>query len=750
MKKLLSIILVSAMLIAAFAAVLPTGAGAAYGYLPGDANDDFDVTMKDVLLMRRYIAGLEEERDIDTVAADVVKDDDVSMKDVLAVRRYIAGLDDLEGNNEDGRYKVGAVSIGKRNIARYTVVVTPDTDPCVNKGADVLIDRINRACGYRLNKTNDESSVLGCKIIFYHDNDDEYGLGSDGFKVRVEENGDLSIFCGPKDHQRGAVYAAYHILEEFVGYRFLTAEVVNDVPSSRKKTHTEDVVYLYESENAAIPDGYDESIVPQITYRAISQVGRTDNNFSALHINDCDAAAHAEYGWRVGTLYIHAHSYAYQMAGKEHAYDNDEYINAHNLHNTQPCLTSDETYNKIIDYNRWLVEDRMTWGSGQWLGKDFTMVSCSPNDNTAFCPCKDCKAIYELEGSISGTVFRLANRVDEYMNDLFPGIQTYTIAYWDARRPPKYTRPRDTVCVCYCIGGCNNHPYDHTELCAENGGNPRLDQVNWDGSKTPSSNVDDIDYYLKWTELTNNIQIWYYSCIYTYYLTPAPNLFNIYNDLKFLASTGTTGVYFEGSGSARYCFEYLRGYLATRMMWNPFMSEEEFNDLMNEFLWIFYGDGWRNIRQYIDMSNYAGDLKGCWTNNYDRPWHLYDKEYFKEHYKEMAVLFDNAYEAAQTDAQRRRVLNCRMQCDFLGLSATYERDWTHGNDETRAEYKRRYEHLYNYIVDNDVYVASLSGSGRTGCENFPTSSADDKIIDTMEWLWEGCDGEWHFIGGRWQ
>ena len=743
MKKILSIILASAMLIAVIVSVVPAGAGATYGYVLGDANDDLDVSMKDVLLMRRFIAGIEEERNIDTVAADVDTDTNVTMKDVLAVRRYIAGLDELEGNNTDGRYKVDAISIGKRNIARYTVVVTPDTDPCVNKGANILIDRINKACGYRLNKAADPGSVDGCKIVFYHDNDDVYGLGSDGFKVKVETNGDLSIWCGPKDHQRGAVYASYHILEEFVGYRFLIADGYGSEGEGNG-----DVVYLYSSENAVIPEGYDEEIVPKITYRAIAQVGRSNTNFSALHINDCDAAASAEYGWRDTTLYIHAHSYAYQMAGIEHAYDWN-YIEAAGLPMTQPCLTADETYEKIIAFNRWLVEDRMTWGDGQWLGKHYTMVSCSPNDNTDFCKCQRCKKVYEIEGSISGTVFRLANRVDEYMNDLFPGIQTYTIAYWDARRPPKYTRPRDTICVCYCIGGCNNHPYDQTELCAACGGNPRLDQVNWDGSKSPSSNVDDIDYYLKWTELTNNIQIWYYSCLYTYYLTPAPNIFNIYNDIKYLASTGTTGVYFEGSGSARYCFEYLRGYLATRMMWNPYMSEEEYNDLIDEFLWIFYGDGWRYIRQYLEMSNYAGDLQGCWTNNYDRPWELYNQDYFEEHYKEMAVLFDNAYAEAKTGAQRSRVLNCRMQCDFLGLSATYDRDWVNGDAEARAEYKSRYVHLYNYIESNGVRVAGLSG-GAHGCENFPTSTADDKIIDPMEWLWEGCDGYWHYINGRWQ
>ena len=169
-----------------------------------------------------------------------------------------------------------------------------------------------------------------------------------------------------------------------------------------------------------------------------------------LHINNTQEAQKAKYGWRVGTLYIHAHSYAYQMAGIEHAYDQD-YLEANGLYNTQPCLTAEETYEKIVKFNTWLIEDRVTWGAqladGTWVGNDrlgetYTQVSCSPNDNTKFCTCTNCMKVYEEEGSISGTVFRLANRVSEKLEETYPTVETYTIAYWDARRPPKMTRPR--------------------------------------------------------------------------------------------------------------------------------------------------------------------------------------------------------------------------------------------------------------------------------------------------------------------
>ena len=74
----------------------PTGAdptATGVGALVGDANNDGAVNMKDVLAMRKYIAGMDTE--INATAADVNGDGAVNMKDVLVVRKYLAGLGDL-------------------------------------------------------------------------------------------------------------------------------------------------------------------------------------------------------------------------------------------------------------------------------------------------------------------------------------------------------------------------------------------------------------------------------------------------------------------------------------------------------------------------------------------------------------------------------------------------------------------------------------------------------------------------------
>ena len=63
--------------------------------LPGDINGDGSVDMKDVLLLRRSIAGLVTLTAAETTCADVNRDKSVDMKDVLLLRRVIAGLETI-------------------------------------------------------------------------------------------------------------------------------------------------------------------------------------------------------------------------------------------------------------------------------------------------------------------------------------------------------------------------------------------------------------------------------------------------------------------------------------------------------------------------------------------------------------------------------------------------------------------------------------------------------------------------------
>ncbi|MBQ7671006.1 MAG: DUF4838 domain-containing protein [Clostridia bacterium] len=738
MKKILSLLILAVMI----ASMIPFSApaNAAYGYLPGDANDDSAITISDVHAVRKYIAGIFSEKDISFVAADVTKDKNVTISDVLLLRKHLVGISDLEGNNENGKYKVNEIKLGGKNITRFTIVyprALEDESVCLTSAAYAATELqkyVKDACGYKLNIAYTDEVTEGYKIEYNFDDTDEFGL--EGFALEATDS-DFVIHCGSR---RAAVYATYTFLEDIVGWRFLT----------------DSVLYLYPSELINVPDGYYDEEIPTAEYRAI---GANDPGvyYAPLKINASEGGASAaskgdayKIGGAVGTTYLHAHSFVYYMAGFENR--NDPSLNSV-AGGEQPCMTSEETYNKIIDFMYKCIDWRTE--GGQVPGFHYTQVSCSANDNGNYCTCTECKNAYMLDGSVAGALIRLCNRVAEKFCADYPMLDIYTAAYAGAHVPPKMTRPDPRVNICFCSVGCNNHSLRNQDECAAAGGNPRLKtQKGYDGPNVNQSNVEWMDYIKGWLELTDNVWYWYYTDNWAYYVSSAPNLYNFWDDIKYLTELGVKGFYLEGDADRiNYSFEALRKYLMTKIMWNPEMSEEEYVNLMDEFLQIYYGEGWQNLKQYLEEVEIASDGIGCWTNNYDYPWDEYDEVYFRDNYDRFYDLFMAAYNAAETAAQKNRIEQCSLHMNFLGLSATFNCDYVSGDSASRAKYKERYTWLWNYYKNHPETLTMNTGFlahwiddnhldiGGMWC--FPSSP--DTPCDPMNWL---LDDESGFTGAR--
>ena len=729
-----------------------------HGFLPCDVNDDGSVNMKDILILRLLIAGAVNAKEIVPPAADADGNGNIDLKDILYLRKVLVGDDEPAGNNEDGAYRIGKITVGGRNIARYSILIPDDADECMQYSSQLLRMYISSACGISLNVTNTLNEEDSYYIEYRSDGDDEYSLGDEGYDILVKDDGNIVLTCGAK---RGALYATYYFLEKLIGWRFLNG----------------DMEYLYEKDNVDIPIGYTAHEVPVFSYRGVNMTGSTSDDFAALRLNAVDSegsrsAAAAQYGGGVGNLYLHGHSYEYQMSvGMKleeqkitdldspeamkifsvYAYNNsesDHYRDTNELATTQPCLTSDVTFERIMAFN-YLLYKKST-EEGKYPGVSFTMISCSPNDTERFCFCEKCKEVYSREGSLAGTVIRMSNRVAEAQREFCPGVGVYTIAYWDARKPPVYTAPEEDVCICFCISGCNNHTYDHPEECTQSGGNPRYPYKVWDNEKQQVvrageniSNDVDLDFYKGWTELTDNTMVWYYSTNFIYNIAPSPNIFNIYNDIKYVAEKGSSGVYFEGS-SYGFSFELLKGYLAARMLWDPLMSEEDFEKYLDEYLMIYYGDGWSNVKEYLCMQDNCGNANGCFMNNFDYPWDMYNKEYYRDNFDRFTALFDKAEEMAEGE-QKEHVRDARIHVLFLGLSATYDKCFLNGTQSEKEKYRKLYSELWNDLRYGDYCCVSYC-SGTAGLDNFPKSPND--IRDTMGWVSKNAQGEPDFTGYR--
>ena len=180
------------------------------------------------------------------------------------------------------------------------------------------------------------------------------------------------------------------------------------------------------------------------------------------------------------------------------------------------------------------------------------------------------------------------------------------------------------------------------------------------------------------------------------------------------------------------------------MMWNPMMSEEEFEGYLDEYLMICYGPGWQYIKDYVYEQDHCGNLQGCFMNNFDHPWEFYNIEYYRDNFDRFVEMFENAANATTDPNQLERLEKASIHVYFLGLSATYKSDWCEGDDAAKATYKERYDYLWNYINDNG-YMSGIDNrkdgykcidlpyhNGVGGLDNFPNSK--DDVYDTMFWV----------------
>ncbi len=506
-------------------------------------------------------------------------------------------------------------------------------------------------------------------------------LGCESYDISLER-GLYKIVAG---NMRGAMYAAYDVLEDKLGWRFLTS----------------DVTYVYEADEVSVAD-YTKHVTPTYDYRYSSHVGKTNTCFDALRHNGHESFSvlnSDKYGWSLGTTWYHAHSFEYQVEGCT-AQD-------------QPCLSDPDVLEEVIESMTDLLNERIGWG--QRIGYELTQISCSMNDNTNFCSCRDCNTA-RVKIGFTELYMKFVNAAADAMAERFPGIMVYSICYNRTRTPPTVNVPRDNVIMHYCVQGCNNHPMGSLE-CANH---PR--------TTLGYNNVTEKENIEAWAAVTKHLYIWAYSTTFNGHLFPSPNVYEIYDEMKYYATLGAEGFYAEGDYTASYCFEELKSYLYYRMMWNSDITEDEFYNLIDEYLMIVYGDAAPYMKEYLDLYQTAGDLVGCFTNNYSLEFDELDRDYFAQHYEYMRELMAKATEHAPDLATEQKIERFTAHVDFLGLQATYLTNWLHGTAEQKAEYQARYSNILRIMRKYGMFA------GRTP-EEYPLPDTDEVTSHPVEMIY---------------
>ena len=688
MRKIVSLVLMLSML----AGMLSISAAARSvrideTFTLGDVNGDGVADPTDALEVARYLADVEGASVIRN-AADIDADGQVSAYDALQFKMCIAGAKQWSDYETDGA-ALYRFTIGGNSIDTYSLVVPADTDPETSNAhyaAEMMQKHIKEATGSELQIVYGEKTTENG--IYFHAIDElsEQGLelGLDGYIYEVA-NGQLHIY----GTRRGNMYAVYEIIEEYMGYRFFSG------PQT----------LLYKNRMSDVPEGMYIKEIPPLSFRFCVQTFDTtgaEDYFFPRKLNGTQLYGYTEerFGTLTGPHFINAHSFGwyYRMAtGPENAPTlNERYQQGVQKDESiwQPCFTSEESYNQMFTGLYLCIKMVTEEWANVVLRRESSSMSFSICDNIKFCKCADCSTLYSTNGYAGGSVY-IANRAVEDIQQYYPDLKLYLILY--DHTIPQDIFPHEDLIIMFCHNGCNNH------VIGSGGCGDNLTQLNY-------SNKYEEAALQAWGDICAQtgaeLWLWYYPVTCHYYLVGCPNIYNIWADIVNVVNMyNVTGIYYEGGGRT-YNFEALKAYIASRVIVDPDMAEEEFVALVKEYLYMYYGDGNEELFDFIVMQNEAGDRAGCFVNNYDRPRQMYDYTYIDEHYEEMRTLLTTALEKAQTSNQRDRIETLIACFDFLGLTL-FHNSYNKGNEDAiRQLYMERYDAMYNYIKNNDMVIFS--------------------------------------------
>lgn len=328
---------------------------------------------------------------------------------------------------------------------------------------------------------------------------------------------------------------------------------------------------------------------------------------------------------------------------------------------------------------------------------DKNIVSVSQGDNRNFCQCDACRALVEKQGLVK-TYFDVINKIARIIKKEHPHALVHTFAYEALCKKIDFPL-EDNIMMQFCFSKCSTHAIDD-ESC--------------DINKENVENLTDLCGKCK------NVHVWYYVNCFKHQLFEYPYVHNMRRNIRFFADVGVTGIFNEGmhrSNEKVDCAETmeLRSYVLAKLMWNPYMSEEEFRTHISEFCNAYYGKGGDRVVKYLAL--FEGSVGECAGYDHhieiDGEYHpvcTVKKEDIPYIISESHRLLNEAYELAEGE-QKQRVDLLRTAALYFEMYYTMDDIMENGTEEEKAIALEKNSKLIDRIIDQ-MLVLTFWGQWR--------------------------------------
>lgn len=286
--------------------------------------------------------------------------------------------------------------------------------------------------------------------------------------------------------------------------------------------------------------------------------------------------------------------------------------------------------------------------------RDAKYLHVGQKDNTNYCHCPTCEALYKQYGAVCAPTLLFTNALAQALEGEFPDLTFTFYAYNETDRPPTKgdLRCRDNLApvLCGLHKACRSHPLT---ACGAVDGDDGL--LNLYGEPEPTIAED----FARWTEVADATYIYDYTINFLNTAQFFNNLETMQSTMKYMRDIGITG-YIYNCGDGHYAaFNELRNYLLRQVQWNV---DTDVSYHVDDFLAGYYGEAAAPyLRKALDLQTAA--MRET-AHAFDFDWHYQAGFVPPLTAARIDRLWDAALKADITDEERFRVETANLSWEY--------------------------------------------------------------------------------------
>lgn len=517
------------------------------------------------------------------------------------------------------------------------VIVTSDSpDECTLTAVGELQTYVAKLSGVELEYVTESELDEGDKAIVVGQTEleaqitqvDRESIGADGFMLYSD--GTYLLVAG--GDSRGTLYGVYTLLEEYFGVRWFTP-TLEVVP---------------ESEDLVVDAALNRVVRPSFAIRRNACPGSTDNYRAKMKINVSFWNEAPEYG---GALTYVLWDVTLDTLVPDSLFaEHPEYF-AMNPDGTRTtdhvCLSHPDVLPIAVENARAAILACPRETSDH--------IHIGQKDNSNYCHCERCEALYEQYGSICAPTLIFTNNFADALDDEFPNFTFTFYAYGETDRPPQdlSLRCNDNVVpvLCGIHRACRSHPI--TECGAQDGNETFM---NLYGENEPTVAQD----HANWVKVADRTYIYDYTINFLNSMQFFSNLETLQPTMQYMHDIGITGYVYNCGDGHSAAFNELRNYLYCKVMWDVDCDVEYH---MTDFLKAYYGEAAAPyIREILDEQ--TAQIKKT-AHAFDFDWHYQSGFYPASVIMKLNRLWDKALNADVTDEQMFNIEVANLSWEYF-------------------------------------------------------------------------------------